>query len=224
MTDLNAWYGQAQALWGVSMDVRQGEVVGVLGRNGAGKTTLLRCLAGLHAQAQCELWLGGRPIERRQADDLARQGVTLLREGALSAPSLTVTEHLSLARRLARLRQAEPAALAETCELFPLLKPLLERQAGLLSGGQRQALALACAFTSRPRVLLLDEPSGGLAPPVARDLYGSIKRLAATDMAVVIVEQDEAWLEGVVHRTHRLDLGHIVSEQPGGNTALPTRR
>lgn len=210
---LSAWYGQAQALFGVDFEVAPGEAVGVLGRNGAGKTTLLRCLGGLHARHSGRFFLDGEAIPRPRTHLLARAGLSLVREGAQCSPSLTALQHLEVGQRLARLRGRTPPTLAQACEMFPLLEPVLPRAAGLLSGGQRQALALATAFASQPTVLLLDEPSAGLAPPVARELYASIRRLASGPIAVVIVEQEAAWLRGVVQRSYQFELGQVLGEE-----------
>ena len=137
----SAWYGQAQVLWDVSMEVPTGSVVGVLGRNGAGKTTLLRAIAGLHPKAHGAIVADGTPVNGLRADVIARHGVALLREGGRLPASLSVLDNLTLGQRLARLRGKRGRTLTEVWKWFPILEPLQERKAGLLSGGQRPALA-----------------------------------------------------------------------------------
>ncbi len=209
---LSSWYGQAQVLWNIDMVAREGEVIGILGRNGAGKTTLLRAIAGLHSKSSGAVKLGGQDMVRRTTHDIARAGVAFLREAGQLPKSLSVTQNLLLGQRLARSRGKSPRTLEEIWEWFPLLQPLADRKTELLSGGQRQALALAMAFASRPSLMLLDEPSAGLAPLIARDLYTAIRNLAADGLTVVVVEQHPAWLTGLVNRCYLLETGRVTDE------------
>jgi branched-chain amino acid transport system ATP-binding protein len=211
---LGAWYGQARALDDISVRVDDGEIVGVLGRNGAGKTTLLRSIGGLQGRIDGAIHLDGKRISGLRADTIALRGLTLLREGGQLPVSLTVTQNLRLGQRLARRRGKSPRTLDEMWPWFPLLEPLRDCKAGLLSGGQRQALALAVAFISRPSLLLLDEPSAGLAPPVARELFATIRQLSMTGVTVLIVEQYPAWLLGLAPRGYLLEVGSVTAEGP----------
>jgi len=210
--NLSAWYGQAQALRDINIEVGDGEVVGVLGRNGAGKTTLLRSIAGLQPKISGEILMNGRPITSLSPYLIALRGLALLREGATMAASLTVTQHLELGRRLARKRKRQARALDDIWRWFPLLQPLRLRPAGLLSGGQRQALALASAFVADPEILLLDEPSTGLAPLIAHELFAIIGKLAGQGLRVLVVEQHPAWLEGLAHRNYLLEVGSVIAQ------------
>lgn len=212
--NLCAWYGQLQVLWGVDLDVADGEVVGVLGRNGAGKTTLLRSLARLHGKATGSVQLEGREISHLRPDVIAQVGVAFVRDGGRMPSSLTVLQMLELGQRLARQRGLAPRSLAEIWQWFPILEPLQDRRAGLLSGGQRQALALGAAFASRPCLLLLDEPSAGLSPVVASELFGIIRKLVADGLAAVVVEQQAAWLHGLVRRAYLLESGKVAAAGP----------
>jgi branched-chain amino acid transport system ATP-binding protein len=212
--ELSASYGQARALAEVSMDVAAGSVVGVLGRNGAGKTTLLRTVAGLHRDKTGTVFAQGLDITSLRCDQIALRGVALSREGGRSPGSLSVTDNLMLGRRLAVLRGRKPPELAEIWKWFPILEPLAARAAGLLSGGQRQALVLAVAFMSSPSILLLDEPSAGLAPPVAAELFKTIRQLADAGMAVLVVEQAPAWLMGIADDGYVLEVGRVVDHGP----------
>lgn len=211
---LAAWYGQARALDDISVRVDDGDIVGVLGRNGAGKTTLLRSIAGLHGRIRGAIHLDGTLITGLRADTIALRSLTLLREGGQLPASLSVIENLLLGQRLARRRGRSARTLDEIWRWFPLLEPLRDRKAGLLSGGQRQALALAVAFVSRPSLLLLDEPSAGLAPSVARELFATIRQLATTGVTVLIVEQYPAWLIGLAARGYLLEVGSVTAEGP----------
>jgi ABC-type branched-subunit amino acid transport system ATPase component len=211
---LSAWYGQARALWDVDVRVDDGEVVGILGRNGAGKTTLLRSIAGLQSRVKGDVVLDGTQLSGCRANEISRHGISLLRESGRCASSLTVFQHLTLGQRVARLRGKTDRTLGDVWDWFPLLKPLANLKAGVLSGGQRQALALAVAFISQPRLMLLDEPSAGLAPPVARDLFKTIAQLASLGATVLLVEQHPAWLVGVASRAYLLEVGKITHEGP----------
>lgn len=211
---LSAWYGQAQVLWDISMSVPSRGVVGVLGRNGAGKTTLLRSIAGLHAKVAGDVFADDTPVRGLRADAIALRGVALLRESGRLPGSLSVTDNLQLGQRLARLRGKEGRTLQEVWRWFPILQPLQDRKAALLSGGQRQALALACAFIAAPSIMLLDEPSAGLAPPVARELFATIRQLAASGVTVLVVEQQPAWLIGLAEYCYLLEVGRVVDEGP----------
>jgi len=209
--NLFAWYGQARALQDISLRVEQGSVVGILGHNGAGKTTLVRAIAGLHSQCRGNVEFGGASISGLKPSEIALRGMSLLREGSRLPASLTVRQNLVLGQRLARAREHTPRDIESVWEWFPILEPLRDRRAGLLSGGQRQALALAVCFISAPGLLLLDEPSAGLAPPVARELFGLIGRIAGTGLPILIVEQHPGWLIGLTSEVYLLEVGAIAS-------------
>ncbi len=211
-TDLSAWYGQARALWNVDIQVGEGEIVGILGRNGAGKTTLLRSIAGLQGRIEGGVQLNGQNLHGLKTHQIALKGLALLRESGKLPASLSVTQNLALGQRLARQKGKTDRTLGDVWKWFPMLEPLRERKAGLLSGGQRQALALAVAFISEPEVMLLDEPSAGLSPPVARELFHTIRQLADAGATVLMVEQHPAWLIGVANRGYLLEIGRITSE------------
>jgi branched-chain amino acid transport system ATP-binding protein len=212
--NLSAWYGQAQVLWDLNLHVGEGEVVGVLGRNGAGKTTLLRSIVGLQSRIAGSVRAGDGMVSGRKAHEIALSGIVLLREGGQLPASLTVRQNLALGQRLAYRRNKRGRALTEIWRWFPMLEPLQDRRAGLLSGGQRQALALAVAFISEPSIMLLDEPSAGLSPPVAKDLFATIKQLAASGVTVLAVEQHPAWLIGLASRGYLLEVGVVTAEGP----------
>jgi branched-chain amino acid transport system ATP-binding protein len=209
IVQLSAWYGQAQALFDVSLHVVPGAIAGMVGRNGAGKSTLLRTIARLHRRAAGVLALDGAGILAERPDRIAARGVSLVREGAHVFANLSVAEHLQLAERLAALRNREPRGMDEVLEMFPVLGERMKHSAGYLSGGQRQILALAMAFRSQPSLLLLDEPSAGLARTVATTVFDSIGRMARQGMTLIIAEQEPAWLEGLVDRMVTLETGRF---------------
>lgn len=208
---LSSWYGEAQVLWDVSLTVGAGEGVGIIGRNGAGKSTLLRTIAAIHRRAEGAVQFLGRDILGRPPHQVARSGLSIVREGAPVFAELSVIENVRLGEHLARLRKAEPVGLDELWTIFPALEAMSSRQAGQLSGGQRQMLALATALASAPRLLLLDEPSAGLAPEAAATAFEAIEHLRRTGLSVLIAEQNLEWLAGVATRHVELESGRIVA-------------
>ena len=186
LRNLRAGYGRIEVLHGIDLAVPAGAVTAVLGPNGAGKTTTLRVLAGLHAATSGDVLLGGRRLNGARPDDLARAGLCLVPEGRGIFPNLTVKENLRVATHAGRpLAEVEADAFAA----FPRLAERRDQVAGTMSGGEQQMLALARAVAARPAVLLLDELSMGLAPMVVSGLYDQVARIAASGVAVVVVEQ-----------------------------------
>jgi branched-chain amino acid transport system ATP-binding protein len=209
---LSAWYGQAQALFDVDLDVADGEIVGVLGRNGAGKSTLLHCLARIHPRLRGEITWTGHDLLALDPHRVAELGINLVRSGAKVFSNITVEQNLHLGARLARLRHRPARPAEEIWEWFPALASRRHVKAGYLSGGQRQSLALATALHSSPSLLLLDEPSAGLATAVAATLFEVLRRLRDEGMTLLVVEQDPDWLAGLVHRTVLLETGHVIAD------------
>jgi branched-chain amino acid transport system ATP-binding protein len=206
---VDSWYGRSRALWGINLTVRAGEGMGVVGRNGAGKSTLLRSIARVHSDCRGAIELNGTSLARLSADAVARMGLSFVREGAPVIGELSVVTNLDLARRLARLRGQEPVPYEEVWKIFPVLATKQNLRAGLLSGGQRQMLALASAIVSRPTVLLLDEPSAGLAPEACASIFQAIRQLCDQGLAVLIAEQNRDWLDGVADRSVLLETGRL---------------
>ena len=218
---LSAWYGQAQALFDVDLDVAEREIVGVLGRNGAGKSTLLHCLARIHPRLRGAISWDGHDLLALDSHRVAELGINLVRSGAKVFSNITVEQNLQLGARLARLRHRRPRPAEEIWEWFPALASRRNVKAGYLSGGQRQSLALAAALHSSPSLLLLDEPSAGLATAVAATLFDVLRRLRDEGMTILVVEQDPDWLAGLVHRTVLLDTGHVIPETDDLLAAAP---
>jgi branched-chain amino acid transport system ATP-binding protein len=212
---LSAKYGAATALHGLSFRARAGSILAILGENGAGKTTLLRSLARVHMAVTGKIVFMGRDIISDRAEDAAVLGISLLREGAKVFETLSVSENIALARRLAGLRKRNPSEIdervARTWDSFPMLGERRNVKAGYLSGGQRQMMALAMALVSEPKMLLLDEPSSGLSESVAEEVYGVIARLSAEGITLVIAEQSDDWIQPLDASKLVLETGQLVA-------------
>jgi branched-chain amino acid transport system ATP-binding protein len=208
--DLSAHYGAIRALDSVSLEVEQGTVTAVLGANGAGKTTLLRTISGLVRPSAGHVRLAGRDITRAPVEEIVRRGLAHVPEGRGVIAELTVEENLRLGG-LWRGRDAAP--LQEIYELFPRLVERRTQPASQLSGGERQMLSIGRALMARPRALLLDEPSLGLAPLLVASLMGMVRRLVdALGLAVLLVEQNARSALSVADRGIVLNLGRVVAE------------
>ena len=214
---LAAEYGPVRALDGVSLTVEQGQVTAVLGANGAGKTTLLRTVSGLVRPSKGSVVFDGTDITRKPVEEIVRLGIAHVPEGRGVITELTVEENLRLGG-LYRKRDAIPPS--EIYEMFP---PLLERckqPASRLSGGERQMLSIGRALVARPRALLLDEPSLGLAPLVVAHIMALIRSLADTrDLAVLLVEQNARSALSIADRGIVLNLGKVVADRPPSELA-----
>jgi branched-chain amino acid transport system ATP-binding protein len=211
--DLHVAYGELEVVRGISLAIEPGEIVTILGSNGAGKTTTLRCLAGLLRPSAGRIAFAGRAIAAAAPHDVADLGLALVPEGRQLFPEHTVRENLELGayRHLRRgKRSAFTDSLDEVFELFPRVRERLEQPAGLLSGGEQQMVAIGRALVSRPRLLLLDEPSLGLAPIVLRAIFDAFVALKARGMTILLVEQ-MAWLGlEICDRAYVLETGAIA--------------
>lgn len=184
---LKAFYGDAQALFGIDFTLHPGEVVSIIGANGAGKSTFLKCLTGLLQTSENSILFKTEAINKRHPSYIAGQGMTMVPEGRRLFPSLTVEENLLMGTLTNR---KGPWTLSKVYELFPVLKERRKASSTALSGGQQQMVAIGRALMSNPEVLLCDELSLGLAPVVIREIYTSLPAIMADGMAIVIVEQD----------------------------------
>ena len=218
--DLSVSYGAVQALRSVSFAAEPGAVTAVLGANGAGKTTLLRTISGLVKPKDGSVRFDGDPLLGRKVETVARMGVAHVPEGRGVIEELTVEENLRLATLWCLRRQDRQAAIAETLDLFPRLLDSRKRQASTLSGGERQMLVLGRALISRPRLLLLDEPSLGLAPMVTAQLMALIREQTdARDLTVVLVEQNARSALSVSNHAVILNLGQVVVSDDAATVA-----
>ncbi|MBW6436649.1 urea ABC transporter ATP-binding subunit UrtE [Actinoplanes hulinensis] len=220
--DVHAGYGRSTVLHGVSLAVPNDGVAAVLGHNGAGKSTLLRAAVGLIRLRSGMVLLDGEDISRLAPHERVARGMAYVPQGQQSFPHLTTSENLRL---VADGRRGGREAMAEALDLFPALRELMSRRAGLLSGGQRQQLALARALITRPRLLLLDEPTEGIQPSVVAEIEQTILSLAARGgMSVLLVEQHVGFALRAAERYYVLEAGRVTSTGDGGAGAEGTVR
>src|SRR3954470_3530658 len=209
LNEVHARYGPVRALDGVSLTLEEGEIVALLGANGAGKTTTLRAISGMVA-TEGTLVFDGKPLPRK-AEGTARRGITHVPEGRGILGELTVSENLKMGAYLRRDRKGVAEDLDEVTTELPWLRERSDQQAGTLSGGEQQMLALARARLSRPRLLLLDEPSLGLAPLIVEQFFQVVRRLNEEQgLSVLIVEQNANAALHLSHRAYLLEVGKVV--------------
>jgi branched-chain amino acid transport system ATP-binding protein len=208
-------YGQLRVLHGISLNVQKGEIVALLGANGAGKSTLLKTIAGLESPQEGRILLKDRDLAGWPAHRIAAQGLALVPEGRGLFPGMSVLDNLRMGGYSQNIRGAEMARrVDEACERFPDLKEKLQDRAGSLSGGQQQMLALARALTGAPRVLLLDEPSTGLAPLLVAAMFQQILQLKESGLAIVLAEQNVQGALRIADRGYVLKNGRVVMNGP----------
>lgn len=209
--DLSVSYGAVDALRSVTLSARPGAITAILGANGAGKTTLLRTISGLVKPRAGSIRFSGEELLGRAVEDIARRGVAHVPEGRGVIAELTVEDNLRLATLWCMGRRERQGAIESTLELFPRLRRFRRSHASTLSGGERQMLVIGRALISRPKLLLLDEPSLGLAPLVTAQLMGLLQaHTEGTDMTVVLVEQNARSALSVSQRAVVLNLGEVV--------------
>jgi len=204
-------YGAAPAIQGVNLAVAAGMLVVVVGPNGAGKSTLINAIGGLHPPDGGTLSIHGKSLTGTPAHRYCDYGIALVPEGRRLFTGLTVLENLELGSYRADARRKRAASLEQVCTMFPVLKERLAAVAGTLSGGQQQMLAIGRALMARPKLLLLDEPSLGLAPVIVVELFRAIRRINAAGVAVLLVEQNVAAALDIAHRAYVLEEGRIVA-------------
>ncbi len=206
--DIHTYYGHIHALKGVSIEVKQGEVVTLIGSNGAGKTTTLKTVSGLLQPRQGSIRLQGAVISGQPAHKVAEMGVAQSPEGRRVFPRMTVLENLEMGAFVRR--HVDPADLARVFDLFPRLKERSNQKAGTMSGGEQQMLAIGRALMARPTLLLLDEPSMGLSPILVEAIFGVVKDINAQGTTVLLVEQNALMALAVAHRGYVIQTGQIV--------------
>ena len=208
--ELVAGYGAEPVLHGINLQVKQGEMVALLGANGAGKSTLMRALSGLHRPVRGGIHVGGVSLMHLRAEEIVRHGVVLVPEGRQVFPELSVLDNIRLGAFL--YPKDMDARVEEMLTRFPRLRERLYHRAGLLSGGEQQMLAVARGLMSRPRILLLDEPSLGLAPKVIAELFAALDTLRDEDMTILLVDQMAALALALADRAYVIEGGRVVAE------------
>ena len=210
--DLHVAYGQAPALWGLSLELRPRELLCVVGPNGAGKTTLINTLAGIHRARSGRITFEGRDITTLPAHRFCEAGVALVPEGRRLFGGMSVLENLEIGSMTPAAKAQRAASLETVLALFPALKIKLGQPAGELSGGQQQMVAIGRALMACPKLLLLDEPSLGLSPLIVNEMFTAIRRVNAEGTAVLLVEQNVAMALRVADRAYVLEEGRLAAE------------
>jgi len=211
ISDLHIYYGSIQALKGISLDVKKGEIVSVLGANGAGKSTLLRAISGLVPVHKGEILFREKTLKRREAYKIVIDGISHVPEGRRVFATLSVEENLNLGAFNRRGNQKLVLERKERAyDLFPILKKRNDQLAGTLSGGEQQMLAIGRGLMSDPELLLLDEPSLGLAPLLVKQIFKIIKEINEQGIAILLVEQNARKALAISHRAYVLETGNVT--------------
>ena len=206
---LQAGYGKVHVLFDGNINVESGELVGIVGPNGAGKSTFLGAIAGAVKASHGTIEFEGESIRSKNPEDIVRLGLALVPEGRAIFTDLTVNENLRLGLTGRREKSGAQKAIEEVIDLFPVLITHRNHQAGLLSGGQQQQLAIARALVSEPKLLMLDEPSLGLSPTVIQDVFGVLNRIQDQGTAIIVVEQRAHLVMSIAARTLVIREGHV---------------
>jgi branched-chain amino acid transport system ATP-binding protein len=222
--DLHVGYGNVEVLHGISLDVREGEIVALLGSNGAGKTTTLRAISGLIRPRAGEIVMAGHPLNALRANQIVALGLGHVPEGRRMFGALTVEENLQLGGYLIRRDSAVMAQRIDNVyQTFPRLGERRSQQAGTLSGGEQQMLAIARALMLRPRIIVLDEPSMGLAPKLVRVIFSMIADICKEGTSILLVEQNARQALRIAHRAYVLESGRIALAGPARDLAQDSR-
>ncbi len=215
LNGVNAFYGRVQALHGVSITCDQGEIVALIGSNGAGKTTTLRTISGLMHPAAGTVTFGGQDITKTAAHKIVGLGICQSPEGRRLFPRMRVDDNLLMGAYTRTDRPAIQEDMERVYTLFPRLKERYTQLAGTLSGGEQQMLAIGRAMMSRPKLLMLDEPSLGLAPILVDTIFKTIQEINATGTPILLVEQNAVRALEVAHRGYVLETGNVVQQGSG---------
>ena len=217
LQDVNAYYGNIHALMGVSLTVEQGEIVALIGANGAGKTTTLRSISGLLHPRKGKVLLEGKEVSHLAPHIVHKAGLGLVPEGRGIFPGLTVRENLEMGAYILTDKAEIERGIDNAFTLFPRLKERAQQKGGTLSGGEQQMLATARGLMSCPKILLMDEPSMGLAPVLVDQIFDIIKQLNAQGTTILLVEQNALMALSIAHRGYVLQTGNIVLTDTGPN-------
>ena len=212
LKQLTVAYGEARAIWDVSLQVARGELLCVVGPNGAGKTTLVNTVAGILKPMAGRISMDGHDVTGLPPHKFCEAGIAVVPEGRRLFSGMTVAENLDIGSFLPSAKARRRETLEEVLALFPALRAKLPAPAGELSGGQQQMVAIGRALMARPRLLLLDEPSLGLSPLVVGDVFNAIRKISASGITIVLVEQNVSMALRISHRACVLELGRIIAE------------
>ena len=212
---LEASYGSFRVLSGVTLEVRPGEIVALLGPNGAGKTTLIRCIAGLLRPRAGAMRWEGWPLGQAKAHTVVERGVAVVPEGRRLFGSMTVDENLALGAFAPRARRGEASRLEGVYAIFPVLRERRRQLVRALSGGQQQMVAIGRALMADPRLLVLDEPSLGLAPRLVESIFGVLREINRGGVSILLVEQNVHAALALAHRGYILEAGRVAAEGQG---------
>ncbi|MDE3840023.1 ABC transporter ATP-binding protein [Bacillus methanolicus] len=207
---INVYYGNIQALKGVSLKIHQGEIVTLIGANGAGKSTLLKAISGLLKPKQGDILFGGQSISGKPAQTIVKLGISHVPEGRRVFSNMSVEENLELGAFLRKDKQGIQEDFKKVYELFPRLYERRKQQAGTLSGGEQQMLAMGRALMARPKLLLLDEPSMGLAPLLVKTIFRIIEEINSNGTTILLVEQNAHMALSIAHRAYVIETGRVV--------------
>src|SRR5437764_9425347 len=212
LENVTAFYGDLQELFGITLRVQAGEIVTLIGANGAGKTTILRLISGIKQLASGSLRFSGQDVSRVPAHEMVARGVSHVPEGRQVFPFLTVRENLSLGAYTPRARAHAKRTLEEQLTLFPRLGERLTQLAGTLSGGEQQMVAIARGLMAQPKLLLLDEPSLGLAPKIVEEVFAKVQKIRDSGVTVLVVEQNVVDSLSISNRGYVVENGVITME------------
>ena len=213
--NLEVYYGVIQAIKGISFEVNEGEVIALIGANGAGKTTLLHAISGLIKKTSGEVIFLGKNITKSNAKDIVNAGITQVPEGRRIFPGMSVYENLIMGAYLRKDKEGIKTDIEDVYERFPILKQRSSQDASTLSGGEQQMLAMGRALMAKPKILLLDEPSMGLAPILVKEIFNIVEDINKKGTTVLLIEQNARMALSVAHRAYVMETGKIVLSGTG---------
>lgn len=213
--EINTYYGDLQALWGISLEINEGELVALVGPNGAGKTTTLRSITGLLKPESGQITLLGNELCKLPPNRIVEMGISLVPEGGQIFAGMSVLENLELGAFVGRARVYKDETIKDVYKIFPVLEERQNQKAGTLSGGERQMLAIGRAMMTKPNLLMLDEPSFGLAPILVETMFEMITEINQQGVTILLVEQNVRAALELAHRAYVIENGRIVGEGKG---------
>lgn len=217
ISEIDTNYGDLQALWGISLEVNEGELVSLIGPNGAGKTTTLRSITGLQKPSKGSIHFLGKDLAKEPPDRIVDLGISQVLEGARIFSGMSVLENLELGAFVPRARKNKDETLEKVFKTFPRLKERISQRAGTLSGGERQMLGIGRALMSQPRLLMLDEPSFGLAPIMVDNIFEMVQEINRQGVTILLVEQNVRAALELAQRAYVIENGRIVGQGIGND-------